>query len=130
MHGAAANITVNGGIVLHILNDEQGNPVTHSGHDHCHEHETCAVKEGGTCPQHAAHDHAHHHEAVQTEEQMKALLDYMAKHNQQHAAELDQLSHKLDESGKAEAAEYLRKAVDEFQKGNMYLSLALSLVQQ
>lgn len=119
---------------MHILYDEQGNPVPHTGHDDCHEHEHCEVKEGGSCPQHEHHDHSHHHhhhhEAPETKDQMSALLDYMVKHNQQHAAELDQLGAKLAAAGKTEASEQIRKAVDEFQKGNMYLSLALSLVRQ
>lgn len=36
---------------------------------------------------------------------------------------------KLAADGQAGAAEQIRKAVDEFQKGNLYLSLALSMVK-
>ena len=47
-----------------------------------------------------------------------------------HAAELDQMAQKLAADGHGNAAEQIRKAVDEFQKGNLYLSLALSLVKE
>ena len=61
---------------------------------------------------------------------MTALLDYMLKHNESHAAELDQVAAKMRAAGKEAAAEQLKKAVDEFQKGNLYLSLALALVKE
>ena len=67
---------------------------------------------------------------METKEQMAALLDYMLKHNQSHAAELDKMAAKLDEKQMAEAASQVRKAVDEFTKGNLYLSLALSTVKE
>lgn len=60
---------------------------------------------------------------------MTALVDYMLKHNEHHAAELDQVAEKLRQAGKDAAAEQIKKAVDEYQKGNLYLSLALSLIQ-
>ena len=44
--------------------------------------------------------------------------------------ELDQVAEKLRSAGKGAAADQLRKAVDEFQKGNLYLNLALSLVKE
>ena len=58
-----------------------------------------------------------------------AVLTYMLEHNQSHAAELDRMAVKLTEEGNAAAAEQVRKAVDEFSKGNLYLSLAVSLVK-
>ena len=61
---------------------------------------------------------------------MIALVDYMWKHNEHHAAELDQVAGKLREQGRGPAAEQIKKAVDEFQKGNMYLSLALSMLRE
>ena len=54
----------------------------------------------------------------------------MLDHNTHHAAELDQMAQKLAADGHGNAAEQIRKAVDEFQKGNLYLSLALSLVKE
>ncbi len=58
------------------------------------------------------------------------LLDYMKKHNEQHAAELDQMAAKLDEQGMHDAAKQIRDGVADFQKGNMRLSLALTLVKE
>ncbi len=120
---------------MHIVTDENGNPVPH-GHDaSCHEHEHCHAQENG-CPGHEHHAHEGHHHHLhdhaepQTKDQMAALLDYMAKHNEQHAAELDRMAAKLAENGRADAAEHVRKAVDEFQKGNLYLNLALSMVRE
>jgi RNA binding exosome subunit len=63
-------------------------------------------------------------------DKMTALLDYMLKHNEHHAAELDQVADKLSADGKDAAAQQIKKAVDEFQKGNLYLSLALSMVKE
>lgn len=54
----------------------------------------------------------------------------MLDHNTHHAAELDQMADKLTKEGHEKAAEQIRKAVDEFQKGNLYLGLALSLVKE
>ena len=53
----------------------------------------------------------------------------MLKHNEHHAAELDQLADKLHAEGKDAAADQIRKAVDEFKKGNLYLGLALATVK-
>jgi len=104
---------------MHLINDENGH-VCHQGH--CHEHANC-------------HEHAHCHEhdnapAEKPADQNEALLTYMLQHNQSHAAELDQMAGKLREAGKDEAANQVRKAVDEFQKGNMYLSVALAMVKE
>ena len=54
----------------------------------------------------------------------------MLQHNQSHAAELDQMAEKIRQAGMEQAAEQIKKGVDEFQKGNMYLSLALSMVKE
>ncbi len=100
---------------MHVVKDENGKPVEH-GHHH-EEH----------------HDHDHHdhgHEVPETKDQMAALLDYMLHHNEHHAAELDQMADKLRASGNEKAADQIKTAVEEFQKGNMYLSLALSTVKE
>ena len=47
-----------------------------------------------------------------------------------HARELDEMAGKIAEAGMPEAAEQIRKGVAEFQKGNLYLSLALSMVKE
>lgn len=59
-----------------------------------------------------------------------ALLDYMLKHNEHHAAELDQVADRLRAEGKEAAADQIKKAVDEFKKGNLYLGLALATVKE
>ena len=42
----------------------------------------------------------------------------------------DQLADKLHAEGKDAAADQIRKAVDEFKKGNLYLGLALATVKE
>ena len=99
-------------------------------HDHTHgdghSHSGC---ESGCSGCGGSHGHAHAQEASQGDK-TAALLDYMLKHNEHHAAELDQMSEKLRAEGKDAAAEQIKKAVDEFQKGNLYLSLALASVKE
>ena len=110
---------------MHLLYDENGNPIPHGAHDEHHHH------------------HDHHHEgedcghacnACGSEEKCKdenlALLTYMLQHNEHHAAELDQMADKLRKAGMDTAAEQIRKAVDEFQKGSLYLSVALATVKE
>ena len=88
---------------MHIIHDENGNPIAH-GHDHEHAH----THEHG-------HDHDHDHGCASDNcgscndcgDKTAALLDYMLKHNEHHAAELDQ-----------------------FKKGNLYLGLALATVKE
>ena len=45
-------------------------------------------------------------------------------------AELDQVADKLRAEGKEAAADQIKKAVDEFKKGNLYLGLALATVKE
>lgn len=110
---------------MHIVYDENGNPIAH-GHDHGEGHH---------------HHHDHDHAGCSPEacadgctgcgaDKTAALLDYMLKHNEHHAAELDQLADKLRADGKGAAADQIKKAVDEFNKGNLYLSLALATVKE
>lgn len=136
---------------MHLIHDENGNLCTHShdhehvhqhtyehshvhshehGHEEEHEHDHSACTSGCSgCGGHE-HDHGHtHSHEVPQGDKMTALLDYMLKHNESHAAELDQVAEKLRQAGKDSAAEQIKKAVDEYQKGNLYLSLALSLVK-
>lgn len=111
---------------MHLLYDENGNPIPHGAHD-----------------EHHHHDHDHHHEgeecghacnACGSEEKCKdenlALLTYMLQHNEHHAAELDEMADKLEKAGMADAAKQIREGVTDFQKGNMRLSLALTLVKE
>ena len=88
------------------------------------------------------HHHDHHHEGEDcghacnacSEEKSKdenlALLTYMLQHNEHHAAELDEMADKLEKAGMADAAKQIREGVSDFQKGNMRLSLALTLVKE
>lgn len=111
---------------MHIIKDENGNVCPH-GHGHTHDH---------------AHEHSHGQEhahqgdcqgcdgCAQPVNQNEALLGYMLQHNQSHAAELDQMAGKLREAGLEDAAEQIKKAVDEFEKGNLYLGVALAMVKE
>lgn len=114
-----------GGHIMHLLYDENGNPIPHGAHDEHHHH------------------HDHHHEgedcghacnACGSEEKCKdenlALLTYMLQHNEHHAAELDEMADKLEKAGMADAAKQIREGVSDFQKGNMRLSFALTLVKE
>ena len=86
----------------------------------------------GNCSTCHARPHDHAHGSLpdpQTPQQMAAVLEYMLRHNRQHAAQLDQFSSKLMDMDQEESAMQLQKAVDEFSKGNLYLSLALSLLK-
>lgn len=141
---------------MHLIKDENGNLCSHShehehphthtyehthphshehGHEDEHDHSHAGQEESGCvgcasgCGGHS-HGQGHSHAAPEQPDQMTALLDYMLKHNEHHAAELDQMAAKLREAGKENAAEQIKKAVDEFQKGNLYLSLALSIVKE
>lgn len=89
---------------MHLLYDENGNPIPHGAHDEHHHH------------------HDHHHEgedcghacnACGSEEKCKdenlALLTYMLQHNEHHAAELDEMADKLEKAGMADAAKQIRE---------------------
>ena len=99
------------------------------GHDHGHDHECC----GG-------HDHGHHHHDHECgcgcgcgghdqPDENVAILTYMLDHNRHHALELKEIAAHLRTVGKEEAAAQIEKGVEDFEKGNMRLSIALSLVK-
>ena len=98
------------------------------GHDH-HDHE-CG------CGHDHGHDHHHHHEGCgcgcgghdQPDENV-AILTYMLDHNRHHALELKEIAAHLRTVGKEEAAAQIEKGVEDFEKGSMRLSIALSLVK-
>lgn len=114
---------------MHIVKDENGNPCPHEhshthgdGHAHNHVHDaSCPSDCGNDCNGCGEHD---------PKKENLALLTYMLQHNEHHAAELDQMAEKLRAAGMEKAAEQIRKAVDEFQKGNLYLSVALANVKE
>ena len=142
---------------MHIVKDENGNLCPHGHHEHTHTHtyehshehshaeghedehehshedaghcQGTSCQDGGHCHGHEGHCHSHGEEEAPGSK-TEAILKYMLDHNTHHAAELDQMAEKLTAEGQEKAAEQIRKAVDEFQKGNLYLGLALSLVKQ
>lgn len=132
---------------MHLVKDENGNLV-HHGHEHTHEH----THEGGVTHSHThshengeAHDHphaescgceGHDHDHCGScaggdcKNETVALLTYMLQHNEHHAAELDQMAANLEKMGMDAAAKTIKEAVSDFQKGNMRLGLALTLVKE
>lgn len=130
---------------MHLIKDENGNLV-HHGHEHTHEH---------THTDGVTHSHVHSHEGGESHEhthaegtscgggdhctscqggdcknETVALLTYMLQHNEHHAAELDQMADNLAKMGMDAAAKTIKEGVADFQKGNMRLSLALTLVKE
>ena len=128
---------------MHLIKDENGNLVQH-GHEHTHAH----THADGVNHTHAhTHDGADNHEHTHTEGQncgtecggcqggdckneTIALLTYMLQHNEHHAAELDQMADNLAKMGMDAAAKTIKESVSDFQKGNMRLGLALTLVKE
>ena len=107
------------------------------GHGHDHDHEGCCGGHGhdhdheGCC---GGHDHGHHHEGCccgghDMPDENVAILTYMLDHNKHHALELKEIAAHLRATGKDEAAAQIEKGVEDFEKGNMRLGIALSLVK-
>lgn len=124
---------------MHLIKDENGNLVAH-GHDaHNHEH---THADGTTHTHEHTHEHGeghtHEHSGMNCEScsggdcknETVALLTYMLQHNEHHAAELDQMAENLAKLGCNGASKTIKDAVADFQKGNMRLSLALTLVKE
>ena len=106
---------------MHLIKDENGNPVQH-GHEHTHSH-------GEGCENHS-HDHCGSCQGGDCRNETTALLTYMLQHNEHHAQELDQMADNLEKMGLYAAAKTIKEAVSDFQKGNMRLGLALTLVKE
>ena len=89
----------------------------HGHHDHHHEH---------------CHEHCHEHNcsacAQDPKAEIKALMNYMVKHNTAHAAELEGLAKQLKEQGLDMAYEQVMLAVADFEKGNLRLSTVLAAI--
>lgn len=127
---------------MHLIKDENGNPVAH-GHGHRHEH---THADGTTHVHEHSHEqgegHEHNHgdctpgghcgacQGGDCKNETVALLTYMLQHNEHHAMELDQMAENLKKLGMDAAAKSIKEGVSDFQKGNMRLSLALSLVKE
>ncbi len=119
---------------------------THDGVEHTHEHVHAHVHEGGDhAHTHAdgdltGHEHSHEHSHDCTHEcgtcggcdpmqETLALMQYMVNHNAAHANELAGLAQKLEELGNRAAAEQVRAAVSEFEKGNLRLATVLAALK-
>ena len=127
---------------MHLIKDENGNLVQH-GHAYSHEHTHEHTHEDGVTKSHT-HSHAegdshcHTHgdghcgscENGDCKNETVALLTYMLQHNEHHAAELDQMADNLKKLNMDAAAKTIKEAVADFQKGNMRLGLALTLVKE
>lgn len=127
---------------MHLIKDENGNLVQHGhadGHEHTHEH----THEDGVTHSHThshaeGDNHCHTHgdghcgscENGDCKNETVALLTYMLQHNEHHAAELDQMADNLKKLNMDAAAKTIKEAVADFQKGNMRLGLALTLVKE
>lgn len=112
------------------------------GHHHHHDHECCGGHDHHDHECCGGHDHGHHHHDHDHEcgcgcgcgghdmpDENVAILTYMLDHNKHHALELKEIAAHLREVGKDEAAAQIEKGVEDFEKGNMRLSIALSLVK-
>lgn len=145
---------------MHLIKDENGNLISHGhAHEHTHthsyEHTHEHTHEHGhedehdhTHEEHSHDGHVHHtHDAESSgckghcdscgsecehdhKKESLALLTYMLQHNEHHAAELDQMADNLVKLGLDEAAKQIKESVGDFQKGNMRLSLALTLMKE
>ena len=93
------------------------------GHEHEHNHDHCGGCDGHT------HGHCDHMHGDQPKDEDTAVLAYMLDHNKHHAQELAVIAKHLREQGRDDAAAQIEKGVEDFEKGNMRLSIALSLVQ-
>ena len=89
------------------------------GHDHGHSHadHACDTAHCGSCSE------------GDCKNETLALLTYMLQHNEHHAQELDQMADNLSKMGMDAACKTIKEAVADFQKGNMRLGLALTLVK-
>lgn len=107
---------------MHVTNEEHSHcGCGCGGQEHAHEHS------------HEHHDHDHcgcgHDHGAAPKDEDTAVLAYMLDHNKHHAQELAAIAKHLREQGKEDAAVQIEKGVEDFEKGNMRLSIALSLVQ-
>lgn len=125
---------------MHILTDSDSAPVFREHSQDNRTAQQCEASDGhctsdGNCSSCQAHAHTYAQGGSrlpdpQTPQQMAALLEQMLRHNQQQASVLDQFSSKLMDMDREASAMQLQKAADDFSKGNLYLSLALSLLKE
>ena len=117
---------------MHLIKDENGNLVQH-GHEHTPEHSHEHTHADGVTHTHAhTHgdgDHTHSHGDCGSCEGGDCKKETL-QHNEHHAAELDQMADNLQKMGLDNSAKTIKEAVADFQKGNMRLGLALTLVKE
>lgn len=127
---------------MHITNEEHSH-CGGCGGGHVHEHTHGDVTHTHPHSHEPGHEHEHDHEhphghdcdacghshGSQPKDEDTALLAYMLDHNRHHARELAEIAKHLREQGKDDAALQIEKGVEDFEKGNMRLSIALSLVR-
>ena len=106
---------------MHVVYDENGNPVSHGSQSHdgdspCGGHEHC-----GAC--------SHEGGEVCHDETLTALVS-MIRYNMQHSPEMDKAVFRLEDDDLFDVARQIRHGISEIQKGTMYLNLALSLYRQ
>ena len=131
---------------MHVTNEEHSHCGCGCGghdHEHSHEHTHEHTHEDGVTHSHThshaeGDNHCHTHgdghcgscENGDCKNETVALLTYMLQHNEHHAAELDQMADNLKKLNMDAAAKTIKEAVADFQKGNMRLGLALTLVKE
>jgi hypothetical protein len=98
------------------------------GHEHFHEHNSGAHGHDHGHEHDHSHEHGHDHGPGDVNK-LKTLLDYMVRHNREHAAELGDLAHNLYHTGQHESADLIHEAVKDFDKVNDQLAKALELVK-
>lgn len=137
MHGTHdEHCTCGCGGHTHEHEHEHEHTYTHT-HEHDHAHGQDHEHSHGECDCGHDHGHEHHHEHHEgctcgcggQQDENVAVLAYMLDHNKHHALELKEIAKHLRENGEEEAAVQIEKGVEDFEKGNMRLSIALSLVK-
>lgn len=125
---------------MHVTNEEHSHcGCGCGGHEHSHEHAHGDLTHTHAHSHEDGHEREHNHEHNHCEcghehgdhpkDEDTAVLAYMLDHNKHHAQELAAIAKHLREQGKDDAAVQIEKGVEDFEKGNMRLSIALSLVQ-
>ena len=102
---------------MHLIKDENGNLVQH-GHEHTPEH---------------SHEHTHADGVTHTHAHTHGDGDHTHSHGDCgscEGGELDQMADNLQKMGLDNSAKTIKEAVADFQKGNMRLGLALTLVKE
>jgi hypothetical protein len=62
-------------------------------------------------------------------QELRVLLEYLVKHNQDHAAELLALATRVKEQGHAQAYDHMAKGVDLLNESNRSLQAALEKLE-